>query len=67
MLKNLIILIIKFYQRIWPCRGNCRFQPTCSNYTLSAIAKYGILKGALYSGKRLFRCHPWNKGGWDPI
>jgi putative membrane protein insertion efficiency factor len=45
----------------------CRFYPSCSNYTLSAIEHYGILKGFYLASRRLLRCHPWSLGGFDPI
>ena len=45
----------------------CRFKPTCSQYTYQAIEKYGIINGSLLGLRRIFKCHPWNKGGDDPI
>lgn len=45
----------------------CRFFPPCSVYTSVAIEKYGILKGLSLGFRRLFRCHPWNLGGYDPV
>ncbi|PJE63213.1 membrane protein insertion efficiency factor YidD [Candidatus Roizmanbacteria bacterium CG10_big_fil_rev_8_21_14_0_10_39_6] len=46
---------------------SCRFQPTCSQYSIEAVQKYGALKG-LYKGiVRIFRCNPWSKGGFDPL
>ncbi len=61
--------IIRSYQLIIsPLIGpRCRFQPTCSDYTLIAINKYGLRKGAWLGAKRLVRCHPLNAGGWDPV
>jgi len=47
--------------------GQCRFTPSCSDYALMAIQKHGALKGSLFSGQRLFRCHPWCQGGYDPV
>jgi putative membrane protein insertion efficiency factor len=45
----------------------CRFTPTCSEYTYQAIERYGIIYGLWLGTKRIIRCHPWNKGGWDPV
>lgn len=47
--------------------GTCRFWPSCSVYAEHAIRRYGVLKGALLAGKRLLRCHPWSRGGYDPV
>lgn len=47
-----------------PC---CKFYPTCSQYALEAIQKYGVLKGGIMSIKRILRCNPFNKGGYDPV
>ena len=45
----------------------CRFEPTCSVYTMQAVEKYGVLRGVWLGAKRLARCHPFNPGGWDPV
>lgn len=47
--------------------GYCRFRPTCSEYSIAALQKYGFLKGGLLSVGRILRCHPWSPGGWDPL
>jgi putative membrane protein insertion efficiency factor len=47
--------------------GYCRFQPTCSEYCLTAFNKYGFIKGGLKACARIARCHPFNAGGWDPL
>ncbi len=47
--------------------SSCRFYPTCSTYTLDAIEKYGAFKGGYIGIKRILRCHPFNKGGLDPL
>jgi len=59
--------LIKFYQKfISPNLGqNCRFYPSCSEYTYQAIGKYGLLKGFWMGIKRILRCNPFNKGGID--
>lgn len=47
--------------------GFCRFTPTCSQYTYEAIEKYGTIRGGYIGFRRIMRCNPWNKGGWDPV
>lgn len=67
-MKKLILLLINLYQKLsklTPLR--CRFYPTCSQYTKEAIIKYGVLKGGTLGIKRILRCHPLNKGGYDPV
>jgi len=68
-MKILAIYLIKFYQKgISPFLGpHCRFYPTCSQYALEAIQKYGFLKGGFMAVKRIARCHPFHKGGYDPV
>jgi putative membrane protein insertion efficiency factor len=46
--------------------GHCRYQPTCSQYAIEAIEKYGPWRGSWRAAKRICRCHPWGKGGFDP-
>lgn len=66
-MKNIIIRIIKLYQRCKPYkfRGNCIYQPTCSNYSVEAIKKYGAYKGLILTMKRLNRCNSSHDGGID--
>jgi len=68
-MRGLIIGLIKFYRKfISPLKGpSCRFCPTCSQYAMDAINKYGLIKGSYLSIKRILRCHPFNKGGYDPL
>jgi putative membrane protein insertion efficiency factor len=68
-LEALFIGIIRIYQIILsPILGaSCRFTPTCSNYGLQAIRKYGPIKGGWLTLKRIGRCHPWGGHGHDPV
>jgi uncharacterized protein len=63
------IALIKGYKRcVSPMLPpSCRFTPSCSLYTLQAIEKYGLLKGILMGTRRLLRCHPFSRGGFDPV
>ena len=65
----IFIIPIKIYQiLISPLLGpSCRFTPTCSQYTIEAIQKYGPLKGGWLGFKRVLRCHPWGGCGHDPV
>ena len=69
MLKLFFIKLVKAYQYlISPLMGpSCRFTPTCSEYSIQAIDKYGPLKGSWLSIKRISKCHPWGKSGEDPL
>ena len=63
------IFLVKVYQTlISPLTpSTCRFQPTCSHYTVEALQKHGLLKGGRLAIKRIFSCHPWGKSGYDPV
>ena len=64
-----VISLINLYKYlISPLLGsNCRFLPTCSEYTKEAIIKFGLIKGTSLGFKRIIKCHPWGKSGHDPI
>jgi hypothetical protein len=68
-MKRILILLIKFYRKyISPLkRPCCIYYPTCSQYSLEAIQKYGVFKGGFMSIKRILRCHPFHDGGYDPV
>lgn len=68
-MKTLLVLLIKGYRRfISPLLPpTCRYTPTCSAYALAALEKYGFFKGSYLALRRILRCHPWAKGGYDPL
>ncbi len=63
-----LIALARVYQLcIGPLLGkHCRFEPSCSNYLIQAVNKYGAIKGATKGILRICRCHPWHPGGYDP-
>lgn len=67
--RGLAALLIRGYQRfISPALPpSCRFHPSCSQYTLEAVERYGVLRGGWLGLRRLSRCHPFNPGGFDPV
>ncbi|MCC6384800.1 MAG: membrane protein insertion efficiency factor YidD [Bacteroidia bacterium] len=66
---HILVLPIKCYKSfISPfLPGACRFEPTCSEYAVQALKKYGPLKGLYLSFRRVLSCHPWGKHGYDPV
>ncbi|WP_207302957.1 membrane protein insertion efficiency factor YidD [Bacilliculturomica massiliensis] len=68
-LKKLLIALIRGYQTLispmFP--PTCRFYPTCSAYFIQAVEKYGALKGSWLGIRRILKCHPFHKGGYDPL
>jgi putative membrane protein insertion efficiency factor len=67
-MKLLLVLIRCYKYAISPLIGqNCRFFPSCSDYTTQAIEKHGACKGMYLGLRRILRCHPWNSGGFDPV
>ena len=68
MIKSLMLHAIRFYRRYLRHAPCCRFTPTCSQYALEAITKYGALKGGYLAVRRILRCHPFYKGDlYDPV
>jgi len=67
--RDILIKPIKLYQKyISPLKPpSCRFTPTCSNYAIEAIERFGVLRGLVLSVWRILRCNPYNKGGEDPV
>ena len=70
MIKRLLIILIKLYRKyISPLKRypSCRYIPTCSQYAIEAIEKYGAIKGGLLALWQIIRCNPFSKGGYDPV
>ena len=68
-MKRALLWLIRFYRRkISPHRPpSCRYTPTCSQYAQTAIERYGALRGGRMAARRILRCHPFAKGGYDPV
>ena len=71
-MKKILIVIIEFYQKTLSKYFDnigikCKFYPSCSEYTKQAIIKYGLIKGCFLSVKRIIKCNPFSKGGYDPL
>ena len=68
-MKRVLVILIRIYQKfISPLKGQtCRFYPTCSEYSIQALQKYGFFQGSWKSIKRILKCHPFNPGGHDPV
>ncbi|MFS8885411.1 membrane protein insertion efficiency factor YidD [Synechococcus sp. H70.2] len=68
MTRGLIVLIRGYQVAISPLLPPaCRYYPTCSQYTLEAVRRYGAIRGSWLGIRRLCRCHPWHPGGYDPV
>lgn len=75
--RFVVVRILKIYQKtfspdhgllkIMHPHGYCRFTPTCSDYAIQAVEKYGIIRGGSKALSRVLRCNPWSKGGYDPL
>jgi putative membrane protein insertion efficiency factor len=77
-MKKIVLGLIRFYQKtsffhkqlfktLYISDSICRYQPTCSHYAYEAVGKYGVIKGLFLGFKRIIRCHPFAKGGYDPV
>lgn len=68
-MRSIVIALIRFYQRaISPMRpASCRFVPSCSQYALESVSRFGVRRGGWLIMKRLAKCGPWHPGGYDPV
>lgn len=68
-MKAILIALLRAYQyAVSPWLGrSCRFFPSCSDYAVEAVGKYGAAKGGYLAIRRILRCHPWHPGGYDPV
>lgn len=68
-MRRIVLFGLLFYQKfISPLKPpTCRFYPTCSQYSIQAVEKYGVVKGLWLTVKRLAKCHPFHPGGYDPV
>lgn len=68
-MKKILVALIKFYRKyISPIKGTkCPYFPSCSEYGMEAIEKYGAVKGGILAAYRIIRCNPFSKGGYDPV
>ena len=67
-MKKVLISMIKLYQKLpLPTHKLCRFTPTCSEYAIEALEEYGTIKGSFLAIKRILRCNPFGKYGYDPV
>ena len=66
---RVLVFLVRGYQILLsPYFGSqCRFSPTCSHYSIQALEKHGAIKGAYLTVRRLLRCNPWHRGGFDPV
>ena len=69
LLRTILLVLIRFYQLVisplFPV--SCRYAPSCSDYAVDAVARFGVFRGSWMAAKRICRCHPWGGTGFDPV
>jgi len=68
-MKTILIFLIRIYKKgVSPyLPPSCRFTPTCSEYAMEAVSRFGVIKGGCMAVKRISKCHPFHEGGHDPV
>ncbi len=68
-MKTVVLAALRFYKAaVSPMLPPaCRYTPTCSEYAMEAVERYGVIRGGWLATRRLFSCHPWSRGGYDPV
>ena len=68
-MRKILVFLIRGYQYVISpyLAPSCRYTPTCSNYAIESFQRFGVLRGLYLSVRRVFSCHPWHHGGYDPV
>ena len=67
VLRAFRLLLVPFESQVSATPRLCRYEPTCSAYAEEAVRRHGVLRGLSLAGRRLLRCNPWSRGGYDPV
>ncbi len=67
LLRAMRLLLVPFQSMVSLTPRTCRYEPTCSHYAEEAVRAHGVVRGMALASRRLARCHPWSRGGYDPV